>query len=103
MVVDLAQTLEVAVEDVHLAVETDGQGGRRHAHDAGAEDHHLGRLHPGDAAHEHTPSAPGPHEVMGADDGRHPAGHLAHGGEQRQRAVGQLDRLVGDGGIAPGQ
>jgi len=36
-------------------------------------------------------------QVMGADLRRHPPGHLRHRGQQRQRPVGQLDGLVGDG------
>ena len=37
---------------------------------------------------------------MGADLRREPAGDLGHRGQQRQRAVGQLDGLVGDRGDA---
>ena len=51
-----------------------------------------------DAAHEHAAAALGPHQRVRADLGRQPAGDLGHRGEQRQRAVGQLDGLVGDGG-----
>ena len=45
-------------------------------------------------------AASGAHQVVGAHQGGHPAGHLAHRGEQGQRAVGQPDRLVGDGRVA---
>ena len=41
---------------------------------------------------------PGAHQVVRADLRREPAGDLAHRRQQRQRAVGQLDRLVRDAG-----
>jgi hypothetical protein len=41
--------------------------------------------------------------VVGADLGGEPTGHLAHRGQQRQGAVGQLHRLVGQAGGAGGQ
>ena len=64
----------------------------------GAEDHHLGRVDAGHPAHQHAPAAPVALQVMRADLGGHPARHLGHGGQQRQRLVGQLDGLVGDCG-----
>src|ERR1041384_1635766 len=42
------------------------------------------------------PAAAGRHEVGGPALRGDPAGHLRHRGEERQRAVGKLDRLVGD-------
>ena len=103
VVVDLAQALEVAVEDVDLGVHAHGQGGGGHAGHAGAEDHDLGAAHAGHAADQRAPAAARAHEVVGAHERGHPAGHLAHRGEQRERIVGQAHRLVGDGGVAGGQ
>jgi hypothetical protein len=40
---------------------------------------------------------------MGGDLDGHLAGDLAHGSEERERAVGEFDRLVGDGGDALGE
>ena len=55
--------------------------------------------HPGD---QH-PATAGPHEVVRADEGRHPAGDLAHRREQWERAVRAPHGLVGDRGVARGE
>ena len=65
---------------------------------AGAEHHDPGRPHAGRAAEQHAPAAVVLLQEVGPDLGRHPAGHLAHGGQERQRPGGQLHRLVGDAG-----
>ncbi len=57
---------------------------------------------PGHPAEQHPAPARGALQVVGADLRRHPAGHLAHRGEQRQRPVGQPHGLVGDGRGARG-
>ena len=54
VVVDLAQAVEVAVEDEHLGVHADGHGGGREAGHAGAEDDDPGAAHAGHAAHQHA-------------------------------------------------
>ena len=41
---------------------------------------------------------PGAHQVVGADLRAEAAGDLGHRGEQRERAVAELDGLVGDAG-----
>ena len=56
VVVDLAQPLEVAVEDVDVGVHAHGQGGRRHAGHPGAQDDHLGAL---DTRAPRRPASPG--------------------------------------------
>ncbi len=56
----------------------------------------LAGQHAGDAAHEHAAAAERLLQVRRADLCGHAAGDLGHRGEQRQRAVGKLDRLVGD-------
>ncbi len=48
------------------------------------------------AAHEHAATAVVAFEAVGAHLRREPAGHLAHRGEERERAVVGLHRLVGD-------
>ena len=63
----------------------------------------LGRVHAGDAAEQHAATAVRAHQAVRADLRRQPAGDLAHRREQRQRAVGQLHRLVGDRGGAGGR
>ena len=73
-----------------------GDVGGVDADDAGAEHDHVGRQHAGNAAHEHAASAERLLQVGRADLRGHAAGDLGHRREQRERAVGQLDRLVGD-------
>ncbi len=100
VVVHLAEPIEIAVEDVHLRVHSDGQGGCGHACHPGPQDHHLGAPDTGDAADQDAPSPPGSHQVVGTHQRGHPTRHLAHRREQGQGVVGQADRLVGDGGVA---
>jgi hypothetical protein len=52
------------------------------------------------AAQQHAASALALLKVVRAHLGGHASGHLAHGGEQRQGAVGQGHGLVGDAGGA---
>ena len=54
--------------------------------------------HAGDAAEQDAAAAVGAHQVVRADLRGEPAGDLAHRGEQRQRAVGELHGLVRDAG-----
>ena len=56
----------------------------------------LAGRHAGDAADEHAAAAERLLQVRRADLRGHAAGDLGHRGEQRERAVGQLDGLVGD-------
>ena len=62
----------------------------------------LAQRTPGHTADQDPPPAARAHQVVGAHQRRHPAGHLAHRGEQGKRVVGQAHRLVGDGGVARG-
>ena len=60
----------------------------------------LGRRHAGHAAEQDAAAAVRLLERPGAHLRGEPAGDLAHRREQRQLAVGRLDRLVGDRGDA---
>jgi hypothetical protein len=102
VVVHLAQTVKIAVEHEDLRVHADSHGGRGEAGHAGTEDDDAGGAHAGDAAHQDSPAAAGPHQMMGPHQRRHPPGHLAHGGEERQRVVLLAHRLVGDCHVAGG-
>ena len=75
----------------------DGDLGGVPADDPAAEHDDLRGVHAGDPAEQDPGAALVLHQVVGADLGGEPPGDLAHGGEQRQRAVGQLHGLVGDG------
>ena len=100
VVVDLAQAIKVAVEDVHVGMHPDGHGGGGEPGHPGPQNDHAGALHPGHAADEHAPTTTGSHEVMGAHERGHAPGDLAHGGEQGQRVVLRAHRLVGDRHVA---
>ena len=70
------------------------------ADDATAEDDDLGGRNAGHAAEQDAASAVRLLQVVRADLRRHAAGDFAHRREQRQRAVGRRDRLIGDAGGA---
>ena len=92
----VAQPGRIDVEDADVRADADGDLAGARAGDAGAEDHDLARAHAGDAGEQHAAAAVGRLQAPGADLDREPAGDLAHRREQRQRAVVELDRLVGD-------
>ena len=73
-----------------------GHLGRVDAHHAAADHHHRARVHAGNAAQQHPVAALGHLQVLGPLLDGHAPGHFAHGGQQRQAAVGLLDGLVGD-------
>ncbi|GAA3497033.1 hypothetical protein GCM10019016_041340 [Streptomyces prasinosporus] len=98
--VGLLELVDVLVEQGHVEAHADGDLRGVPAGDAGADDDRAAGQHAGDAAGQHAAAAVGAHQVVGADLGGEPARDLGHRGEQRQRAVGQLDGLVGDGGGA---
>ena len=95
-VVQVAQAFEVDVEDGDLGPHADGHLGGVQPHAPPADDDHLARPGAGDAAQQLPAPAGVALQTVRADLDRQPPGHLAHGHEQRQRAVGQLDGLVGD-------
>ena len=96
--VRVPQLVDVPVQqqDLGLHAERDGRG--VHPGHARADHHDLRRVDPGHAAHQGAAATALPHQVVGADLRRQPTGDLAHRGEQRQRAVGQLHGLVRDPG-----
>ena len=94
--VDPAQPVEVLVEQQHLGLHA-GRDPRRVPTDvAGAEDHHPRRAHAGGTAHQHPAAAVVALQELGPHLRGQPSGDLGHGGQERQRAVGLLHRLVGD-------
>jgi hypothetical protein len=82
--VRLAQLVDVAVEQLHVGLHTERDGGRVHTGDAGPDHHDPGRLHAGHATHQHTAPAAGPHQVVGPRLRRQPARDLAHRRQQRK-------------------
>ena len=107
--VDLAQLRQRDVEHGDVGAEAEGRRRGLLAGDAAADDDDLRRGGCRARPPSRMPRPPRRCEQLGrADLGRETAGDLAHGGEQRQRAVGELHRLVGDRGGAgvedrPGQ
>ena len=86
-----------------VGAHSDGDAGGVVARGAAADHHDIGRGDTGHAAHQHAAAALRAHQVVRADLGRQPARDLAHRGQQRQRAVGGLDGLIGDRRGARGQ
>ena len=86
-VVEVAQAVEVDVEDPDVGAQAGGDLGRVGADDSAAQDGDLGR---GDARHAgEQDSAPflGPLQVLGPFLDAHPAGDLAHRRQERQAAA----------------
>ncbi len=65
------------------------------SHHSCTEDQHLCGLHSGDTSKEHAPAPLRLFKEAASFLHRHAPGHLAHGDEQRQLAVGEAHRLVG--------
>ncbi len=101
--VDLAQPADVLVEQQHLGLHAERDGGGVQAGDAGPEHDDLAGVDARDPAEQDAATAVGALEEVRAGLRRHPPGHLRHRGEQRQRAVRQLHGLVRHGGRTRGQ
>ena len=96
-VVEVAQPVEVDVEDDDVRAEAGRDLGGVGADDAAAEDDDVGRQHARHAAEQDAAALERPLQVLRPFLDAHPAGDLAHRRQQRQAAAGVLDRLVGDG------
>ena len=94
--VDLAQGVDVQVEDGDAGAHALGDGGGVVACHSAADHHNVGRRYAGDAAHQDAAPAVGAHQVVGADLRGEAARDLTHRGQQWQRAVGGLHGFVGD-------
>ena len=70
------------------------------AGDTAAQNDDFRRGNARNAAQQHTVAAVSLLQAGGTDLNRHTAGHFAHRGEQRQRAVRSRNGLVGDRGRA---
>jgi hypothetical protein len=100
--IDGAEPVDVAVEQEHLGLHADRDGGGVQAGDAGADHDDLGRVDSGDSAHQDAAAARGLHHGRRADLRGEPPGHLGHRGQQGQRAVRRLHGLIGDAGDLTG-
>ncbi len=102
VVVDLAQAVEVPVEDVDVGVHPDGHGGGGEPGHARPENDDAGALHSGDPTDQHAPTATGSHEMVRAHQWCHASRHFTHRSEQGQRVVLRAHGLVRDGNVARG-
>ena len=84
---ELAQAVDAAVGDVDLGADADRDVRRLRARDAAADDEHLARGDPGDAAEQEPAPAERALEHERAGLGRDLARDLAHRREQRQAAA----------------
>jgi hypothetical protein len=98
--VELAEPVDVAVEDEHVRLHADRDEGRVLADHAAADDHHRGRRDAGHAAEQHAAAAERALEEERAGLRGDLPGHLAHRGEQREPPVLVDDGLIGDAGGA---
>ncbi len=94
--VDEAELVEVLVDHDHLRLHPrrDPRGVR--AGHPGTEDEDARRPHARDATEQHAAAARLLLEESSGHVRGHPAGDLAHRREEREAAVDELDRLVGD-------
>ena len=93
-----AQLVEARVEHRDARAERHGGIDRVLGDDASAEDDDVRGGGAGQPRQQLAAAGPWLAQEVCGYLGRHAAGDLAHGDEQRQRAVGQLHGLVGDGG-----
>ena len=98
--VELAQAVDVAVEDEHVGLHADRDEGGVHADHAAADHEHVGGRHARHAAEQDPAAAERLLEHERARLRGDLARDLAHRREQRQPAVAVLDGLVGDAGRA---
>ena len=94
--VDLAEPIDVAIDDRDLRLHAGGDlRGVRSGH-AGAEHHDLGGSHAGRASHQDAPAAVGTLQDRRTLLRSHAPGDLRHRRQQRKTAVGGLHGLIGD-------
>src|SRR5207249_8582840 len=97
-VVHVAELSRIDVENADVSSHACRDLTGRATGDAGAENHDFPRPHSGGTAEKNSTSAVFRLETPRANLNRQPAGDFAHGREQWQRAVIQLNRFVADGG-----
>ncbi len=102
-VVELAQAVEIAIDDADVGAHAERDFGGVGADYASAEDDDVGGGDAGDAAEEQAAAAVRPFEILGADLDGHAPGDFAHGREQGERAVVFDDGFVGDAGGLGGE
>ncbi len=94
--IQFAQALQVGVEHDHLGAEPDCNRNGVRSGDTAAQHDDGCRIGSGNPGNEQPRTAVRLEHRVGADDGSKPTGDLAHRGEKRKCAGGQLHGLVGD-------
>ncbi len=97
-VVELAEAVEVEVDQRDPGAHAESDLGGVGADDAAAEDADVAGGDSGDSAEKYAAAAVLFFEVGCADLDGHASGDFAHGGEERERAGAVADGLVGDAG-----
>ena len=90
----LPQPLDRSVDHGDVCAHADGHFRRVRSGNAAAQHHDLCGGHAGHTAQQDSESAVGLLQTVGAHLHGHAPGDLAHGREQRQRAVGRGDGLI---------
>src|SRR5580658_224842 len=99
-VVQVAEAVEVEVDEGDLGAEAEGHFGGVGADDAASDDADVAGRDAGDAAEQDAAAAVLLFEVGSADLDGETAGDLGHGGEEREGAGAVFYGLVGDAGDA---
>ena len=95
-VFELAQTVQVHVDERDLGAEAERDPGCIGAHYSSAEDGDMRRRHAGHAAQQNAAAAAFFFEIARAHLHTHAACNFAHGRQQRQRSLAVANRFIGD-------
>ena len=82
--VHLSQPGDVLVEEEHLGLHAERNGSGVRARDAGADDHDLRGIDPGDSTHEHPAAPVGSLQCVGTHLRRHATGDFRHRCKERE-------------------
>ena len=100
MVINLTESFQVLIEDVHVGVHAHRQCGCGHAGHTGAQNHHVGCRYARYASDQHPSATTSAHEVMRSHKGGHTTSNFAHRRQEWQGVIGKSDGLVGNGYVA---
>ena len=95
-VVQLAQAVQIDVDDCGIGAHSESDLGCINTNDAAANDCDLRRCHSGNAPEQNASSPLFMLKIAGANLDRHASSNLGHWREQGQGAVPIRDRLVGN-------
>ena len=99
-VVEVAQAIEVDIEDIDAGAEPGGDLGGIGADHAAAEDDDAGRSNAGHAGEQDAAALERPLQKLRPFLNAHPPRDLAHRRQERKLAACVFDRLISDGGRA---